>query len=967
MDVQGKIQQYLTLPECEHLVSRHEQLDLFTQAIKAYPLVLLQAPSGFGKTVLLRELVDNLQHDHQLAYQYIHFSQPTPNEIQLFWPLLIIAIKRFDYGLGEKLDKDWQSLNKKNIPEDEIRQALLKRLNNASNSIHCQGQLLLLLDNCQQLDENTIHQDLLALLEHQPKWIKLVLSSQQPLDIDISKRLAQGKCQILNSHHISFNPNQAEQLFGKELLQHSPFNKKALFDLTLGWPGILNLLKREQITEQALTANAHHMQTHAAQSEKQTPSLNFTPGTINHDYVVQHILSSFNQSTQDFLKWICPLTNFNLPLLVSLTASNNSDQPWDKLSFSVKTEFQQLHQLGLLIAVEQQNFKLHPILKQFYWQIHYQGNPVEISVAMELQKLAREQFLLEDNEKQALQISLDIQDWPKASNLALKTSQSFLSTGDMKYIQDLLDRFPVEFIYQQPFLCLLKALIHLSQYEHQQAQLFMDNVKAKIDSLMQQQHELSALENLGLSHQDEIKILNQAHQILRGMLDRFSHGYEKVESNSQAPLFNNQYFLCWQYFGQMVDSFIDDNMNQAVLHGNNALLLAKDVKDYNCAIGACGWLLHALHYQGQVQQGLTLGHSILNWLKQEQALHMHSIHNLYGALCFLCIESNQLDQAWQYFELIKSSIGPYAEPRELLYSRYYLHINLLAASGQDELLPEALDELKEYQASLQKKSQQTGREDFSILFDSELTQSLLELRNKNAFPLMQWAMSQNQAFEDLNPDNAKDTLGYHCPFRYNYEAFLHGLGKSLAQIDMTDQFESLLSISKQNAVEARAISIQLLQARLLYTQNDMTQSIARLSDALSQAKQGGYCHLIIEDMTIEPILHFALEQGIESQYSQLLLEALEERKTYLPPHLRQQNTQEEPVNLSDLATLDHLTPREKEVLLALAQGKRNKELAEELNLSLATVKRHLQNIYGKLHVTSRTEAVLLARPFIQSS
>lgn len=55
-----------------------------------------------------------------------------------------------------------------------------------------------------------------------------------------------------------------------------------------------------------------------------------------------------------------------------------------------------------------------------------------------------------------------------------------------------------------------------------------------------------------------------------------------------------------------------------------------------------------------------------------------------------------------------------------------------------------------------------------------------------------------------------------------------------------------------------------------------------------------------------------------------------------------------------------LTEREREVLNLLAQGNTNKDIAQALFLSVRTVEAHLHNIYGKLGVTSRTEAALWA-------
>ena len=55
-----------------------------------------------------------------------------------------------------------------------------------------------------------------------------------------------------------------------------------------------------------------------------------------------------------------------------------------------------------------------------------------------------------------------------------------------------------------------------------------------------------------------------------------------------------------------------------------------------------------------------------------------------------------------------------------------------------------------------------------------------------------------------------------------------------------------------------------------------------------------------------------------------------------------------------------LTPRELDVLRAAARGLGNKQIGAELGLSARTVQTHLTNIFGKLGVSSRTEAILLA-------
>jgi NarL family two-component system response regulator LiaR len=67
-----------------------------------------------------------------------------------------------------------------------------------------------------------------------------------------------------------------------------------------------------------------------------------------------------------------------------------------------------------------------------------------------------------------------------------------------------------------------------------------------------------------------------------------------------------------------------------------------------------------------------------------------------------------------------------------------------------------------------------------------------------------------------------------------------------------------------------------------------------------------------------------------------------------------------PDHLAEEPALDRLSEREMQVLRQAAKGMSNKDIAQELVLSVRTVQGHLQNIFDKMHVGSRTEAVVQA-------
>jgi len=117
--------------------------------------------------------------------------------------------------------------------------------------------------------------------------------------------------------------------------------------------------------------------------------------------------------------------------------------------------------------------------------------------------------------------------------------------------------------------------------------------------------------------------------------------------------------------------------------------------------------------------------------------------------------------------------------------------------------------------------------------------------------------------------------------------------------------------------------------------------------ALQQAVTEGYIR-IFSDLG-EPIIE--LLQGAEHT---------DEYREYAHRILAVMDISSKDTSIPELKLVESLTEREMEVLRLLVLGKTNKEIAKDLFLAPGTVKKHLNNIYGKLGVSNRTECARLA-------
>jgi LuxR family maltose regulon positive regulatory protein len=140
----------------------------------------------------------------------------------------------------------------------------------------------------------------------------------------------------------------------------------------------------------------------------------------------------------------------------------------------------------------------------------------------------------------------------------------------------------------------------------------------------------------------------------------------------------------------------------------------------------------------------------------------------------------------------------------------------------------------------------------------------------------------------------------------------------------------------------------VLQCRAYWDQGNKEQALQILERALSIAEPENYLRIFLDEgEPMAQLLYEAANRGIQRKYVGRILAA------FPPSRQTQTGTSEE--------LIEPLSQRELDVLQLLAQGSSNKEVARQLFISVPTVKWHTSNIYGKLGVRNRTQAVAKAR------
>ncbi|MGE8407071.1 MAG: LuxR C-terminal-related transcriptional regulator [Pseudomonas sp.] len=177
-----------------------------------------------------------------------------------------------------------------------------------------------------------------------------------------------------------------------------------------------------------------------------------------------------------------------------------------------------------------------------------------------------------------------------------------------------------------------------------------------------------------------------------------------------------------------------------------------------------------------------------------------------------------------------------------------------------------------------------------------------------------------------------------------------------------DAIRDACNQARQHLRIRRCLKLTLLLATALYAQDKRPAALQLISEALQLASDEGFFRSFLDEgNALFPLLrlwqarhqHAPLPQGVSAAFVEQLLEQVGSGMTV-------GERTRAPTQSAD-GVIEALSKRELQVLHYIAEGLRNREIADRIFLSETTIKAHLRRIHSKLNAHSRTQAVAIAR------
>jgi LuxR family maltose regulon positive regulatory protein len=367
-----------------------------------------------------------------------------------------------------------------------------------------------------------------------------------------------------------------------------------------------------------------------------------------------------------------------------------------------------------------------------------------------------------------------------------------------------------------------------------------------------------------------------------------------------------------------------------------AATLAREQNNHYIVLMATGHLVELEVVQGRLREARQACQQALEWGNKLAGPSSQTVGIAHVELGNLFYERNDLEAALTHLQKGIALLKPWRYRDGLLPGTIGLARTRRALGDWDGAFA-ALDELAGFCS---------GSEAQFILPTVEAFRASLWVTQGNLAEAADWAASSGLSVDD--------ELAY---FQENVHLVLARV--LLAQGDLsgaTRLLARLLTATEAGKRTGRLIEVLMLQAMAFHAQGKQAKALAALQRALTLAEPEGYVRLFVDEGEVMfELLNEVIDQvgTVNRRYVQRLLAAYSDS----PAPTRHSR----PPTVQPGTLIEPLSERELELLRLIAAGMTNRAIADELMVSVNTVKTHARNIYGKLGVRNRTEATSRAR------